>query len=156
MNINLTLFGQTITFAIFVWFCMKFIWPPIMTALDERKKRIADGLAAAERGKHEHELGQKRAKELIVEAKDQITEMVHQAQKRSDEIVEEAKDTARSEGERLIQAARAEIDQELNRARDQLRRELAGIAIAGAEQILMREVDSKAHNEMLDKIAAEL
>ncbi|RKZ34955.1 MAG: F0F1 ATP synthase subunit B [Gammaproteobacteria bacterium] len=156
MNINLTLIGQTITFAIFVWFWMKFIWPPIMTALDERKKRIADGLAAAERGKHEQELGEKRAKQVIVEAKEQVTEMVHQAQRRADEIVEEAKDSARGEGEKLIQAARAEIDQELNRARDQLRRELAGIAIAGAEQILMREVDSKAHNEMLDKIAAEL
>lgn len=156
MNINLTLFGQTITFAIFVWFCMKFIWPPIVQALSDRKKKIADGLAAAERGHHEHELAEKRAKDVLRGAKEQAAELIAQAHKRADEIVEESKDVARADGERLIVAARAEIDQLMNQTREQLRREVVGIALAGAEQILLREVDATAHEQLLDKLAQEL
>ena len=156
MNINLTLFGQTITFAIFVWFCMKFIWPPIVQALNDRKKKIADGLAAAERGHHEHELAEKRAKDVLRGAKEQAAELIAQAHKRADEIVEESKDAARADGERLIVAARAEIDQQMNQAREQLRREVVTIALAGAEQVLSREVDSSVHEQLLDKLAQEL
>ena len=156
MNINLTLFGQTITFAIFVWFCLKFIWPPIVKALEERRQRIAEGLAAAERGKQEQELAEKRAKEVLVGAKDQVGELIAQANKRADEIVEESKTTARAEGERLLAAARSEIEQEVNRARESLRAEVARLALAGAQQVLEREVDQAAHDDLLKKLTAQL
>jgi F-type H+-transporting ATPase subunit b len=156
MNINLTLIGQTITFAVFVWFCLKFIWPPIMKALEERKTRIADGLAAAERGQHEQELAEQRAVEVIKEAKEQAKEIVAQAQKRRDEIVDEAKDDARAEGDRLIKNAQAEIEQQLNQAREQLRHDVVDLALEGAQQVLMREVDSKAHTEALQRLAGQL
>ncbi len=125
MNINLTLFLQMIAFAVFVWFCMKFVWPPIVNALAERKTKIAEGLAAAERGHHEQELGQKRAKEIMQEAKQQAAEIVNQAQKRAAEIVEEAKGDGDTEGERILTAAKAEIEQETNRAREELREKVA-------------------------------
>lgn len=156
MNINLTLLGQAISFAIFVWFCLKFVWPPILKALEERETRIADGLAAAERGKHELELAEQRATDVIRDGKDKAQDFITQAQKRADEIVEAAKDTAREEAERIKQAAAAEIEQNRNRARDDLRGEVAKLALAGAEQILMREVDEQAHREVLDKLAANL
>lgn len=136
MNINATLIGQLIAFAIFVAFCMKYVWPPIMQALEERKKKIADGLAAAERGRHEQELAEKRAQQVIHEAKDQASEIVSQAQRRGNEIVDEAKGTARTEGERILTSARAEIEQEANRARDELRAQVASVALAGAGKIL--------------------
>ena len=132
MNINLTLIGQSITFAVFVWFCMKFVWPPIMAALNERKQKIADGLAAAERGAHEQELAQKKATETMHEAKQQAQEIINQAQKRASEIVDEAKEGARAEAERIVTAANAEIEQEVNRAREQLRGQVASLAVAGA------------------------
>lgn len=156
MNINLTLFGQTIAFIFFVWFCLKFIWPPLINVLEQRKKTIADGLAAGEKGHHELELARKHSVELIKEGKDKAAEIITHAQKRHDEIVDEAKDNARTEGNRILAATRAEIDQERQQVREELRQQVALLAIAGAEQILMREVDQNAHKEVLDKISADL
>lgn len=156
MNINLTLIGQSITFAVFVWFCMKFVWPPIMNALHERKTKIADGLAAAERGVHEQELAEKRATEQLHEAKEKASEIIAKAEKRASEIVDESKNEARSEGERLVDAAKAEIDQEVQRAKEALRAELAAIVISGAEKVLEREVDATAHDDMIKKLATQI
>ena len=156
MNMNLTLLGQAISFAIFVWFCVKFVWPPILKALEERETRIADGLAAAERGKHELELADQRSTEILREGKEKAQGFVSQAQKRGDEIIEAAKLAAQEEAERIKIAAAAEIEQNRNRARDELRSQVAQLALAGAEQVLMREVDEQAHREVLDKLAADL
>lgn len=156
MNINLTLIGQTISFIIFVWFCMKFIWPPIVNALEERKKQIADGLAAAERGQHEQKLAEQRASEKLREAKEKAQEIIAQAERRASEIVEESKVQARSEGERLMEAARAEIDQEFNRARESLRAQVVTLAVSGAGKVLEREIDAKAHDNLLDELAGNL
>jgi F-type H+-transporting ATPase subunit b len=156
MNINATLIGQSIAFFLFVWFCMKFVWPPIMAALEERKKKIADGLAAAERGKREHELAQKRARDVIQESKEQAANIITQAQKRASEIVEESKDTARIEGERLITAANAEIEQEVNRAKEQLRGQVVALSVAGAAKVLDREIDEEAHNELLQDLVSQI
>ncbi len=156
MNFNATLIGQSITFIVFVWFCMKFIWPPIMHALEERTKKIADGLAASERGKHEQELAEERATEILREAKDRAGEIITRAEKRAGEIVDESKVDAREEGERLLTAARAEIDQEINRAKEDLRGRVVSIALAGAGKVLEREVDQSAHDELLNKLAAEI
>ncbi len=156
MNINLTLIGQSITFALFVWFCYAFIWPPLVHALAERKKRIAEGLAAAERGQLEQELAEKKAAEHLKEAKGQAAEIIAQAQKRATEIVDEAKDDARTEAEHIKAGANAEIEQELNRAREGLRQEVVSLAIAGAEKVLKREVDTDAHADSLKDMAAQL
>lgn len=156
MNITATLFVQIITFAIFVWFVMRFVWKPLTGVMEERNKRIADGLAAAERGQHEHELAEQRAAEILQEAKQQAAEILSQAQKRGNEIVEEAKNGARGEGERLIAAAKAEIDQEVSRAKEQLRTQVAALAVAGAEKVLQREVDEKAHSAVLNELAAQI
>jgi F-type H+-transporting ATPase subunit b len=156
MNFNATLIGQSITFIVFVWFCMKFIWPPIMNALDARKKKIADGLAAAERGVHEKALAEERAKEILGEAKEQAGEIINRADKRAAEIVDEAKDDARTEGDRLKMAAQAEIEQEITRVKEDLRGQVVSIALAGAGKVLEREVDAATHGEMLDKLAAEI
>lgn len=156
MNINLTLIGQAISFAFFVWFCLKFVWPPIMNALNERKKRIADGLAAAERGAHEKELAEKKAAEILHNAKQQAQDIINQAQKRASEIVEESKDTARTEGERIIAAANAEIEQEVNRAREQLRGQVVSLAVAGAGKVLKREIDAKANEDLLKDLVAQI
>jgi F-type H+-transporting ATPase subunit b len=156
MNFNATLIGQTITFIVFVWFCMRFIWPPVMNALEARKKKIADGLAAAERGKHEKELAVERAKDILREAKEQAGEIISRADKRAAEIVDEAKGEARAEGDRLKTAAQAEIEQELNRVREELRGQVVSIALAGAGKVLGREVDESAHGELLNKLAAEI
>lgn len=156
MNINLTLLGQTIVFAIFVWFCMKYVWPPIMQALEARKKQIADGLAAGERGKHELELASKRAAESMQEAKQKASEVIALAEKRAAEIIEEAKNAAKTEGDRIIAGAKAEITQEVNRAREALRSHVADLAVAGASKILHREVDAKAHADILDALKSEI
>ena len=156
MNINLTLIGQTITFFLFVWFCFKFIWPPLVNALAERSKKIADGLAAAERGQQEHELAEKRAAEHIKEAKTQATDIISMAQKRAKEIEEAAKEEARAEAERIKTGAAAEIEQEVNRAREHLRKEVIVLAIAGAEKVLQQEVNAAAHNSALQDLAAQL
>jgi F-type H+-transporting ATPase subunit b len=156
MNINLTLIGQTISFIFFAWFCLKFIWPPVVNALEERKKTIADGLAAGEKGHHELELAKERFVELTKEGKQEAADIIALAHKRGDEIVEQAKESAREESEHILAAARAEIGQERTQAREQLRKEVAALAVAGAEQILLREVDQKAHNEVLAKISSAL
>ncbi len=156
MNINLTLIGQSITFFVFVWFCYAYVWPPLVNALAERKKQIADGLAAAERGQHEQELAEKKAAEHLKEAKGQAAEILAQAQKRAAEIVDEAKEDARTEAERIKAGAEAEIEQEVNRAREHLRKEVVSLAIAGAEKVLKREVDADAHASALDDLAAQL
>jgi len=156
MNINATLIGQAISFIFFVWFCMKFVWPPIMSALEERKKKIADGLAAAERGKHEQELAEQRATEVISEAKQEASNIIAQAQKRASEIVEEAKETARTEGERIVNAANAEIEQEVNRAKEHLRGQVVSIAVAGAGKVLNRELDDKAHDDLLKDLVSQI
>ena len=156
MNINLTLFGQTITFIVFVWFCLKFIWPHIIKAMDDRKTQIADGLAAGERGRHEQELAEQRAVEVIREAKDQAKEILAQAHKRGDEIIDDAKGDGRAEGERMLRAAEAEMEQQMNQAREQLRTDVVTLALQGAQQVLGRDVDEKAHTEQLDRLAAQL
>ncbi|MES9936277.1 MAG: F0F1 ATP synthase subunit B [Sedimenticola sp.] len=156
MNINLTLIGQLLSFVVFVWFTMKFVWTPIMGALETRRKEIADGLAAAERGQHEQELAQERAKDVLHEAKAQAGEIVAQAQKRASEIVDEAKDNARTEGERILTAAQAEIEQETNRAREHLREKVADLAVAGAEKILQKEINAAAHNDIVESLAKQI
>ena len=156
MNINATIIGQMIAFAIFIAFCTKYVWPPIMQALEERKKKIADGLAAAERGRHEQELAEKRAQQVIHEAKEQANEIVAQATKRGNQIVDESKDNARVEGERILSAAKAEIEQEANRARDELKSQVGSIALAGAGKIVGREIDEKAHTDLLDELVSQI
>ncbi|MFC1664233.1 F0F1 ATP synthase subunit B [Pseudomonadota bacterium] len=156
MNLTATIFGQIVVFAVLVWFIKAFLWKPMLNMLDERKKSIADGLAAAERGQKEQELSQHRAAELLKEAKVQAQEVINRAEKRGSEIVDEAKNDAKAEGERLLTAAKAEIDKEINRAREELRSQVATLVVAGAEQILNKEVDAKAHSNMLDQLATQL
>lgn len=156
MNINLTLIGQSIAFAVFVWFCLKYIWPPIINALDERKQKIADGLAAAEEGMREKQRAEEEVEEILKEAREQAKEILANARKQAGEVVEEAKGDARAESERILKAANAEIDQQMNQAREELRKQVVSLAISGAEQVLMREVDAKVHSETLDKLAANL
>ena len=156
MNINATLIAQTIMFILFVWFCMKFVWPPIMQALSDRKKQIADGLAAGERGKQELEQASKSAADEMLIAKQKAAEIIAQAEKRSSQVVEEAKGLAQEEGDRIVSMAKAEVEQEIVRAREALRQNVADLAVAGAAKILDREVDAKAHADLLKNIKAEL
>ena len=156
MNINATLIGQGIAFFLFVVFCMKDVWPPILHALEERKKKIADGLAAGEHGQREQALAEERAKELVRQAKEQAGEIITRADKRAAEIVDEAKDVARVEGQRLLTAAQAEIEQEVNRVKEGLRGQVVSIALAGAGKVLEREVDEATHAELMNKLAAEI
>lgn len=156
MNINLSLFAQALTFALFIWFTVKFIWPPLLRAIEQRQKQIAEGLAAAERGKQDLEQASKRTAELLSQARLQAQDILGQAEKRSAEIVEEAKAAARAEGERLVAGAKAEIEQEVSRAKEMLRAQVAALAVAGAEQILRREVDAKAHADLLRSVEGQL
>ena len=156
MNFNATLIGQLIAFAIFVWFTMTYVWPYLLKMMHEREKRIADGLAAAEEGQQTLIQAQQRLDDMVSEGKQQASEIISQAQRRGDEIIDAAKNEARAEGERLKAAAHSEIEQERMQAREQLKEEVAMLALAGAEQILMREVDKKAHNEVLAKLGTEL
>jgi len=156
VNINMTLFGQMATFAVFVWFCMKFVWPALTRILDERKNKIADGLDAADRAMRDLELAQGKATEQLKGAKQEAAALLEQANKRANQIVEEAKDKARAEGERLKAAAQAEIEQEANRVREELRAKVAALALAGAEKILEASIDENANRELVDKLAAQL
>ena len=156
MNINATLLGQTIMFAMFVWFCMKFVWPPIMAALDARKKQIADGLAAAERGKHDLDLAAKRSAEVLRDAKEKAAEIISLGDKRASEIVEEAKVKAEVEAGNIRTRANSEIEQEVFRAKEQLRTQVTAVALAGAGKILGREIDAKSHNDLLEKLLTEI
>ena len=156
MNINLSLFAQAASFALFIWFCVKFVWPPIIRAIEQRQKTIADGLAAAERGKQDLELASKRVDELIREAKEQAQVIIAQAETRGGQLVEEAKANAKAEGDRMLAAAKAELEQEVSRAKDALRAQVAVLAVQGAEKILRREVDAKVHADLLNTVASEL
>ena len=156
MSITATLIGQIITFAILVWFIGKYLWGPMTQMMDNRKKRIADGLAAAERGQHEQELAKQKAGHYIKEAKEQASEILAQAQKRSAEIVEEAKVDAKAEGKRIITAANAEIEQEMNRAKESLRAQVVDIAIAAAGKIVKKEIDAKTHGDLLKDVVGQL
>jgi len=156
VNINITLFGQMATFAVFVWFCMKFVWPALTHALEERKNKIADGLEAADRAMRDLDLAQDKASEQLKEAKQEAAALLEQANKRANQIVEEAKDQARVEGDRLKAAAQAEIEQQINRAREELRGKVATLAIAGAEKILEASIDTNTNRELVDKLAAQL
>lgn len=156
MNINLTLVGQTLTFAVFVWFCMKFIWPPIVEALATRHRTIVDGLDAAERGRHELDLAAKRATEILREARTRATEVLARAEEHSAQIVDEARTAAKAEGGRQLAAARAEMELEVFQAREQLRVQVAQLAIAVAEKVVAREVDAQAHADLLETAMSEL
>ena len=156
MNFNATLIGQSITFAFFVWFCMKYIWPPIINALETRKKQIAEGLAAADRGRHSLDLAAKQAADNMRDAKAQAAEVLAQAEKRAAQMIEEAKQAAKEEGERQLAAAQANIAQETNRARESLREQVAALAVSGAEKILRREIDAQTHADLLGQLKAEL
>jgi len=156
MSFNLTLIAQAVAFALFIWFTVKFVWPPLLVAIEARQKQIADGLAAAEQGKKSLEVSAKQAETAIQEARGRAAEIVAQAEKRGAQLVEEAKTAAKTEGDREKAAAKADIQQEAQRAREQLREQVAALAVAGAEKILRREVDAKAHAELLDGIKKQL
>ena len=156
MSINLTLFVQAITFAAFIWFTVKVVWPPLLRAIESRQRNIADGLAAAEQGRKSLEVSNKKAEETIRESRDRAAELIAQAEKRGAELIEEAKAAAKEESAREKAAAKAEIEQEVARAREQLRDQVAMLAVAGAEKILRREVDAKAHADLLGSIKGQL
>ena len=156
MDINLTLIGQTIAMIVFVWFCMKFIWPPILDALEERQQQIEEGLAAADKSQEKLVQAQAEADEIVKDARQQATGILDQAHARANEIVAEGKADGVKERERQLAAAKAEIEQETNKAREELRGQVSAIAIASAEKILNREIDGKAHEDILGKLAQEL
>jgi len=156
VDINMTLIGQTIAMIVFVWFCMKFIWPPILNALEERQKQIEEGLAAADKSQEKLVEAEAQAAEIVAEARQQATGILDQAHTRANEIIAEGKDAGVKERERQLAAAMAEIEQETNKAREELRGQVSAIAIASAEKILRREIDGKAHEDILSKLAQEL
>ncbi len=156
MDINMTLIGQTIAMIVFVWFCMKFIWPPLLEAIEDRQAKIAEGLAAADKGQESLEKATVEAEGIVNDARKQATGILDQAHARANEIVADGKSAGVKERERQLDAATAEIEQEANRARDELRAQVSSIAIASAEKILDREIDSKQHEDILGKLAAEL
>jgi F-type H+-transporting ATPase subunit b len=156
VEFNMSLVGQMITFAILILFTMKLVWPPLIKMMDERAKRIADGLAAADRAKQDLENAEKKSADKLREAKQQAAEIIAQAEKRAAQLVDEAKGSAKVEGERLIAGAQGEIEQQIQHAKESLRQQVASLAIAGAEKILQREVDAAKHAEMLSSIKAEL
>jgi F-type H+-transporting ATPase subunit b len=156
MNITLTLFAQAAVFIAFVLFTKRFVWPYLLRAIETRQKTIADGLAAAEQGRKSLEVSTRQADEEVRKARDRATEIIAQAEKRTAQMIEEAKNTAKEEGNREKAAAKAEIEQQVTRAREQLRDQVASLAVAGAEKILRREVDAKAHGDLLDSIKKQL
>ena len=156
MDINMTILGQTLAFVLFVLFCMKFVWPPLMAAIEKRQKEIADGLSSAERAKKDLDLAQNKAMEQIKEAKQQAAEIIEQANKRRAQIIDEANQDAMGERENILTQARAEIEAERNRAKEELRKHVALLAVAGAEKILERQIDKAANSDLVDKLIAEL
>jgi len=156
MNLNATILGQSFAFAIFVWFCLKYVWPPITAALAERQRKIADGLEAADRAQRDLSLAQSRVADDLREAKIKSAEIIDMASKRASQIVDEAKEKAREEGQRIIAGAKAEIAMEIQRAKEDLRAQVASIAIAGAEKILESSIDQAANEELINKLASEL
>jgi F-type H+-transporting ATPase subunit b len=156
VDLNLTMIGQAIAMIVFVWFCMKFVWPLVMEVIEERQTTIADGLAAADKGSRALEEAEKDRAVIVDEARGQAREIVDQANGRGTSIVDEARVTAESERERILASARAEVEQEVNRAREDLRGQVASIAIAGAEKIIAKEIDPASHKELLDNLAAQI
>ena len=156
MSINATLIGQMITFALLVWFTMKFIWPPLLNALEERRNKISEGLAAAEKGQEHMHLAEKKARVALKEAKEQSSDIINLAQKRANEIIEESKEAAKKEGERMILAAQSQIDQEIQRAKEMLRQEVANLALIAAEQILAAEIDPTKHQDIINNVSNQL
>lgn len=156
MDINATLFVQMLTFALFVWFTMKFVWPPITKALEERRDTIAEGLAASERGKRELELAQHRIVDELRVAKQNAAEIIDKANRRAGHIIDEAKNQARIEGQRQAKLVQEQIGRDMNLIKDGLRQQLAGLAVAGAEKILEKEVDASTHDGLLDKLVEEI
>jgi F-type H+-transporting ATPase subunit b len=156
MNINATLIGQAIVFLVLIWFTVKFIWPPLLQAIEDRQKKIADGLAAAERGQKELQASHGEAALIVNEAREKALKIVDQANRRSNEIIEEARATAIAEGQRLVGDARQEVQLEQARARDALRKDVAQLAVAGASRLLEREIDPKAHADLIEKLAREI
>lgn len=156
MDINATILGQSLAFVLFVWFCMKFVWPPLMAAIEKRQKEIADGLSSADRAKKDLDLAQNKAMEQIKEAKQQAAEIIEQANKRRAQIIDEANQDAMGERENILTQARAEIEAERNRAKEELRKHVALLAVAGAEKIMERQIDKAANSDLVDKLIAEL
>lgn len=156
MNINLTLLMQAVIFAIFIWFCARYIWPVLMRAIENRQQQIADGLAAGEEGRQSLSRAEKRIAEMMTEAKTRASEIVSQGDKLKDETIEQARTDAQAEADRIIAAAKSEIEQEVNRAKEALRSQVAALAVAGAAKILRREVDAKAHADLLAALQKQL
>jgi F-type H+-transporting ATPase subunit b len=156
MNINATLIGQSIAFFLFVWFVMQYVWPPLINALNERKKIIADGLAAAEKGEKAQEAAQAEAQVMLGDAKVQAAEILANAQKRSSQIIDEAAELATEKGAQIVAAAQSEIEQEVVRAKQVLRGQVAGLAVMGASRILQSEIDADAHATVLDELIVQI
>jgi F-type H+-transporting ATPase subunit b len=156
MNLNLTLIAQAVSFALFIWFTVKFVWPPMLRAIEARQKTIADGLAAAEQGRRSLETSTRQADDAVRQARERAAEIIGQAEKRVAQMIDEARNAAKEEGNREKAAAKAEIEQAVTRAREQLRDRVASLAVAGAEKILRREVDAKAHADLLEAIKRDL
>jgi F-type H+-transporting ATPase subunit b len=156
MNINLTLLMQAVAFAVFIWFCAKFVWPPLMRAIEARQKQIADGLAAGEEGRQSLTRAEKQIADMLAEAKTRASDIVAQGEKLKNQTIDQAKSDAKTEAERIVAAAKAEIEQEVTRAKEALRSQVADLAVAGASQILKREVDAKAHSDLLASLQKQL
>ena len=156
MDLNATIIGQTIAMVLFVWFCMRFVWPPIMNMIEERQTQIADGLAAAEEGSRSLEKAEVKIAGMIEEARTQGRDIIDEANTRGSGIVDEARVEAGRERERIVTAAHAEVEQDVNRAREELRGQVASIAVAGAERIIAKEIDAATHKDLLDQLAAEI
>jgi F-type H+-transporting ATPase subunit b len=156
MSINITLITQMVVFALLIWFTMKFVWPIILGAMDERAKKIADGLAAADKGQKDLSEAKTRAEELLRDARGRAMQIVDQAQVRANELIEQAKNTAVAEGERLVASAQQQTELDVSRAREALRKEVAALAVAGASQLLEREIDPKTHADLLGKLATQI
>ena len=156
MNFNFTLVGQLLAFILFVWFCMKYVWPPMLKILEEREKEIADGLNAASEGRRELEEANVRKEEILGEAKKEAADLVSQASQRANQLVEEAKTSAQEEADKIKVSAQNDIEQSAKRAREELRSEVATLAVAGAEKILNSEIDEKKNSELIDELTKEL
>ena len=156
MNINATLLGQTVAFFLFVWFCKKFVWPPMIAAMEARQEQIADGLAAAQKGQQAQEVAEQEAAKMISNAKTQASEIIANAEKRGNSVVDEAKETATSEKERIVASAQAEVEQSVHSAREELRGQVSSIAVAAASKIVDKEIDEKTHAGLLDDLVKQL
>ncbi len=156
MNMNMTLIGQTLAFFLFVWFCKKFVWPPMIAAMQARQEQIADGLAAAQKGQQAQELAEQEAAKLISDAKAQASEIIANAEKRGNSVVDEAKQTATSEKARIVASAQSELEQSVHAAREALRGQVSSIAVAAASKIVDKEIDEKAHAGLLDDLVKQL